>query len=87
MPSSSCAAGVPKKFRVELKFKGLGSIVPVLLPGTACLSASSPLLRGRLRREGLRGMCFHGAQSPEPGCWTGCAASGRRGAGSTVRLC
>lgn len=38
----------PELSRVGLKLKGLGFTVPVLPPGTACLSAPSLLLRGRL---------------------------------------
>lgn len=40
-----------------MELRGLGFIVPVLLPGTACLSAPSLLWRGgweELRREGLK---------------------------------
>lgn len=49
--------------RAGLELKGLGFIVPVLLPGTACLSVPSLLLRGRMGgvpEGGTEGDCVAG---------------------------
>lgn len=52
VPNSSCVAGLPRTVKVGLQSKGLGFTVPVLPPGTACLSAPASvfpvLLGGRL---------------------------------------
>lgn len=65
----------PELASVGLKLKGLGFTVSVLPPGTACLSAPSLLLRGRLeggpesRAQGECALC-----SPESIWWRDCAA-------------
>lgn len=64
----------PELSRVGLKLKGLGFTVPVLPPGTACLSAPCLLLRGRLGappKSRIQGECA--PCSPE---WRDCAAGG-----------
>lgn len=67
----------PELSRVGLKLKGLGFTVSVLPPGTACLSAPSLLLRGRLGappKSRVQGECT--PCSPECIWWKGCAAGG-----------
>lgn len=39
VPSTSCVAGLPRNVKGRTEVQGLGFTVPVLPPGTACLSA------------------------------------------------
>lgn len=70
------------------ELKGLGFIVPVLLPGTACLSAPPPpaLERwlGGAPKGGAKGECA--GVEPRVGLQVVLLLGGGGGAGSTVRL-
>lgn len=77
-PAAPVWLGYLRSSGVGLELKGLGFIVPVLLPGTTCLSAPSQLLRGRLGGALKERAEMNVLQwNPELGCWTGCAAAGR----------
>lgn len=76
--------GCPRRSRAGPELKGLGAVVPVLLPGTACLRA--PARSGEVGRQELRGRDGAECAAVEPragpsdrscccweaGCWLLC---------------
>jgi hypothetical protein len=78
LPSnSSVCLACPGWSGVGLELEGLGFTVPVLLPGMACLSAPSLLLRGGPGAAPKGGAESECAQwSPESCWWSGYAATG-----------